>query len=114
MRHGRDRADLSSQVRVLVALAVQDPADPDVAIAVLRGGIEDVVLPATFVDLDWHTTAITPADDLERDTTGLRSPSRDLLPPEMTAKERDSSGTCGATGGGRCRRPYEMRPGYVV
>ena len=138
MRHGRDRADLSSQVRVLVALAVQDPADPDVAIAVLRGGIEDVVLPATFVDLDWHTTAITPADDLERDTTGLRSQSRDWqrlrpaaaelesggvethrqdvprdpLPPEMTAKLAGllpGSHTLAARGGGMPRRGLRLR-----
>jgi hypothetical protein len=53
------------------------PVDQSVVVEALRTGIEDVVLPATFVDFDWHTTVITPADDLEGDTTRLITSSRD-------------------------------------
>ena len=79
--------------RLLVALAMRrPPADPGVAIEALRAGIEDVVLPATFVDFDWHTSVITPADDLEGDTTGLRTPSRDWERLRVAAAELESGG----------------------
>jgi hypothetical protein len=53
--------------RLLVAVALErPPADPRAAVDALARAVEEVVVPAMFVDLDWRTTVITPADDLER------------------------------------------------
>jgi hypothetical protein len=53
--------------RLLVAVALErPPADPRAAVDALARAVQEVVLPAMFVDLDWRTTVITPADDLER------------------------------------------------
>jgi hypothetical protein len=79
-------------LRLLVALAMSRPlAEPVVAVEALRAAIEDVVLPATFVDFDWHTSVITPADDLERGL-GLTAPSRDWDLLRAAAAELESGG----------------------
>jgi hypothetical protein len=67
--------------RLLVGLAMRrPPTEARLAVEALRAAVEEVVLPATFVDLDWRTTVVTPYDDLERGS-GRRQDGRwwDLL-----------------------------------
>ena len=83
---------------LLAGLAFQDP-DPVAMVAALEEVVEQLVVPALFVELDWRTTAITPADDLERgggnlsstwrDWDRLRRPGRDLEAGTVEGRRSD-------------------------
>lgn len=57
--------ELTQRLFVGVALDAP-PADPRPAVDALVRRVEEVLVPAMFVDLDWRTTIVTPDDDLER------------------------------------------------
>jgi hypothetical protein len=86
-------------LRLLVGLAMRrPPEDPRAAVEALESAVEEVVLPATFVDFDWRTTVITPADDLEGDTSGLTTSTR------QWARLRDAASVLESGGVGALRR----------
>jgi hypothetical protein len=90
---GAVEADLPPRLLVGVALR-RPPTDPRSAVEALRVAVEEVVLPATFVELDWRTTVVTPADDLERGS-GRRQDGRwwDIL--AQASARLESGGVAG-------------------
>lgn len=82
---------------LLAGLGFQDP-DPVAMVSAAEEVVEQLVVPAMFVELDWRTTAITPADDLERGGGKLSSPRRDWDRLRRRGRELESGSIEG------CRR----------
>ena len=79
--------------RLLVGVALQGPPT-DPRSAVLARAVEEVVLPALFVEFDWRTTIITPDDDLQRGH-GRPSRGRDWDALRSAATHLESGGVAG-------------------
>jgi hypothetical protein len=60
----------------------------------LARAVEEVVMPAMFVDFDWRTTVITPDDDLERGH-GRQSGGRHWDTIRSSAAALESGGVAG-------------------
>ena len=92
--------------RLLVGVALDGPlAVPRSAVDELARAVEEVVLPALFVELDWRTTTITPDDDLERGR-GTRSRRRDWDALRSAAAHLESGGVAGL----RQDVPHDLLP----
>jgi hypothetical protein len=67
-------ADVAARPRRLLGAVAVQAAQPSVTdlVGALRRAVEDVVVPALAVDLEWSTTVITRHDDLERGTVPNR------------------------------------------
>ena len=87
-----DAVSTDSPQRLLVGVALErPPADPRAAVDALARAVEEVVMPAMFVDFDWRTHVITPDDDLERGH-GWRATGRDWDAVRAAAAELESGG----------------------
>lgn len=92
--------------RLLVGVALErPPTDPRAAVDALARAVEDVVLPAMFVDLDWRTTVVTPADDLEWGA-GRQTRGRDWDAVRAAAPGLESGGVAGL----RQDVPHDLLP----
>lgn len=96
--------DLPRRLLVGVALPAP-PADPRAAVAALARAVEEVVMPAMFVELDWRTTIITPADDLEHGQ-GFQASGRDWDALLRAAALLESGGVAGL----RQDVPHDLLP----
>ncbi len=86
---------------LLAGLAFQEPEAPAM-VSALEDVMERLVVPAVFVELDWRTTCVTPAVDLERGRApqwggrewgDLRRAGRELESGSVEGRRRDVPAT---------------------